>query len=36
MYHACAQLTFDDEARLSSASIVHLQAHRIESMLNRI
>ena len=33
-YHA--QLTFDDEARLSSASIVRLQAHKIECMLDRI
>ena len=33
-YHA--QLTFDYEARLSSASIVRLQAHKIECMLDRI
>ena len=32
-YHA--QLTFDAEARLSSASIVRLQAHKIECMLAR-
>ena len=30
-YHA--QLTFDNEARLSSANIVRLQAHKIECML---
>ena len=33
-YHA--QLTFDYEARLSSASIVRLQAHKIECMLDKI
>ena len=33
-YHA--QLTFDAEARLSRASIVRLQAHKIECMLDRI
>ena len=33
-YHA--QLTFDAEARLSSASIVRLQAHKIECMLDKI
>ena len=31
-YHA--QLTFDDEARLSSANIIRLQAHKIECMLD--